>query len=154
MLIRFFNTSNESKLLILRLAVGAVVFAHGAQKLFGWWGGHGPAWYIEAFGQWFGFPAFLTVLVMLSDTIGSLLLAIGCATRFAAASISLVMIGAIYFVHGRWGFYMNWYVEERGEGFEFHLLILTMTIILTVWGAGRWSIDRWISSRLKNNHTT
>lgn len=149
MLVKFFSTENDIKLFILRLAAGFVVLAHGVQKLFGWFGGHGPQFYIESFGEWFGFPAVVTILIILSDTVGALLLMFGAAARFMAASISLVMLGAIYFVHGRWGFYMNWYGEQRGEGFEFHLLILVMTIIVGIWGAGKWSVDRAISNKLQ-----
>ena len=151
MLDKFFKTDDNLSLLILRVVVGFVVLAHGVQKLFGWFGGHGPSWTIDMFGQWFGFPAFLTILVILSDTVGALLLMLGFLTRFAAVSISMVMIGAIIFVHGRWGFYMNWYAEQRGEGFEFHILILTITIVLAIWGGGKYSIDKFIHKKLQTS---
>ena len=114
-------------------------------------GGHGASWTIDAFGQWFGFPAFITILVMTADTLGSFFLILGFLTRFVAASITALMIGAIYFVHGRWGFYMNWYTEQnRGEGFEFHLLILAITVVLIIAGGGKWSLDRLILNKMQS----
>ncbi len=148
MLKRLIQTEDDIKLFILRITVGFVVLAHGVQKLFGWFGGHGVSSTIEAFGQWFGFPSFITVLVILADSFGAFFLMLGLFTRFMAASISMVMIGAIIFVHGRWGFYMNWYSEQRGEGFEFHLLILAICAVLIIAGGGKWSADKLISSKI------
>ena len=150
MLNKFLRTEDDIKFFILRITAGFVVLAHGVQKLFGWFGGHGVSSTIDAFGQWFGFPAFITVLVILADAIGSFFLILGLFTRFMAASVSAVMIGAIIFVHGRWGFYMNWYSEQRGEGFEFHLLVLAITVVLVIAGGGKWSLDRIILEKIEN----
>ncbi len=148
MISRWLSTSDDRALFILRVTVGVVVFAHGLQKAFGLFGGHGALETMEMFEKWFGMPAFLTLLVIMSDSIGAFCVVIGFFTRFMAISISFVMLGAMYLVHGKWGFYMNWYTApNRGEGFEFHLLILAICIVLTIKGAGAWSIDRWISSR-------
>ena len=76
-----------------------------------------------------------------------MLLVAGFLGRFAALSIGLVMVGAVAFVTGRWGFFMNWYGEPRGEGFEFHLLVLGMVAALLVGGSGRWSVDRMLTRR-------
>jgi putative oxidoreductase len=65
-----------------------------------------------------------------------------------ASGIALVMVGAITLVHGRWGFYMNWYSQPRGEGFEFHLLVLAMVIVLIVRGGGKASLDQWMVRRM------
>jgi putative oxidoreductase len=103
---------------------------------------------MDAFNQWWGIPHAVTFLVILSDSAGACSLMLGFLTRFVSASIGLVMLGAIYFAHGRWGFYMNWYGEPRGEGFEFHLLVLGIVSVLVLRGGGRWSIDRMILHRL------
>ena len=126
---------------IIRVVLGLVILAHGVQKLFGWFGGHGPDGTIEAFGTWFGLPAGVTVLVIAAETAGALALILGLVTRFAALSIGMVMAGAIHFVAGRWGFYMNWYSGQQGEGFEYHLLVLGMVAALMIQGGGRWSLD-------------
>ncbi len=148
MLKGFIQTEDDIKFFILRFTVGFIVLAHGFQKLFGWFGGHGLSSTIEAFAQWFGFPAFITFLVVMSDSFGAFFLILGFLTRFMAASISMVMVGAIIFVHGRWGFYMNWYSEQRGEGFEFHLLILAICVVLIIAGGGKWSADKLIYNKL------
>lgn len=145
---KFFLTSNDGMLALLRITAGFIVLAHGVQKLFGWFGGHGVSATMESFEQWFGLPGFVTFLVIMSDSVGAVCLIMGFATRFMASSIALVMIGAVVLVHGKWGFYMNWYSERRGEGFEFHLLILTIMIVLIIRGGGKASVDQWIMQRL------
>ena len=113
---RLFATEDDGALTVLRVTAGGVILAHGLQKLLGLFGGHGVQATVQAFQQWFHMPPWLTMLVILSDSFGSVLLILGFATRFAAASASLVMVGAIVLVHGRHGFYMNWYSQPRGEG--------------------------------------
>jgi len=150
MLNKFLKTSDDLNLFIIRVVAGFVVMMHGFQKLFGLFGGHGPQATMESFNQWFGFPYFLTFLVILSDFFGGLFLILGIFTRFMAAAIASVMIGAIIFVHGRWGFYMNWYAEPRGEGFEFHILILAIVTVLIISGGGKWSVDKLLHEKLTN----
>ena len=151
MLPRFFATRDDLLPLIIRCTVGLVILPHGLQKLLGWFGGHGPAATIEAFQQWFGLPMAVTALVIAAESFGALSLILGFATRLCAASIGLVMIGAITMVTGRSGFFMNWYGDQgRGEGFEYHLLVLGMVAVLILDGGGRYSIDRWVSGRLEN----
>lgn len=148
LLTRFLATNDDLMTAWLRVVTGGIILAHGVQKLFGWFGGHGPAAVMESFQKWFGLPPAVTFLVILADSLGAFALILGLGTRFMAAAITLVMLGAIWFVHGRWGFYMNWYAQQRGEGFEFHLLVLALTVYLVVRGGGRWSLDRWLHTRL------
>lgn len=124
------------------------------QKLFGWFGGHGPAETVDSFGTWFGLPPAVTVLVIAAETAGALLLILGLLTRFAALSIGMVMVGAIHFVVGRWGFYMNWYSGQRGEGFEYHVLVLGMVVALLIQGAGRWSLDGKLATLVSAGNET
>ncbi len=134
--------------LILRVVLGALVFAHGAQKLFGIWGGHGVEWTVEAWKQWWNMPAILTYSVIFIESIGALLLILGFFTRVWALLTGIVMIVAVYLVHLKWGFYMNWYMEpQTGEGFEYHILVLAIVAVLLIKGGGAYSLDSYISKK-------
>jgi len=150
MLERFLRTGDDRTLLIIRVTVGVIILAHGLQEVFGWFGGHGPARTIADFETWFQIPPPVTVLVILAESVGALCVVLGLATRFMAASIGMVMAGAIALVVGKWGFFMNWYSQPRGEGYEFHLLVLGMVLALVLGGGGRWSLDRWLLQRIRS----
>lgn len=141
---RFLATSNDAAALFMRLALGAVMFPHGAQKVLGWFGGHGAAATIQGFSK-MGMPQFLTILVLLAEFAGSLMLIFGFLTRLAAFGIGCVMLGAVLLVHGKVGFFMNWVGAQKGEGFEYHLLALGLSIGLLIKGGGALSIDRAIA---------
>lgn len=127
---------------IIRCVLAVVIFAHGAQKLFGIWGGHGPHWTEEAWTQWWGIPPVLTYLVILIESFGAIYLFLGALTRVWAFLIGIVIIVAVFLVHWRWGFFMNWYMQaQTGEGFEYHLLVMAMVAFLMVKGGGKYSID-------------
>lgn len=128
--------------LILRIALGITFFAHGSQKVFGLFGGPGFSATIEHFQQGMSIPPVLTVLVMIAELLGSIGLLIGCLTRIAALGIIAVMVGAVELVHWQHGFFMNWSGQQAGEGFEYHLLAISIALALVVLGGGRWSIDR------------
>ncbi|MBO0323001.1 DoxX family protein [Muricauda sp. CAU 1633] len=149
---RILATNMDITPTILRIVLGCVIFADGAQKLFGVWGGHGPSWTVAAWQQWWNVPSFLTYTVICIESFGAVLLVLGLFTRIWAFSIGLIMLVAVYLVHLRWGFYMNWYMQPQiGEGFEYHLLVLAMVIVLILTGGGRWSLDRFF---IKRNQTT
>lgn len=131
--------------LILRLTLGIVIFPHGAQKLLGWFGGGGVGGTLQGFEQWWGVPAFLTVLVIIAEFFGSLGLIVGFLSRLCAAGIGLVMLGAVFIVHLGNGFFMNWTGQQAGEGFEYHLLVFGIMLAIFVTGSGRWSVDRKLS---------
>lgn len=138
-----FSTSAGWPSLFIRLALGLVMFPHGAQKVLGLFGGNGPVATFNFFLHT-GLPAFLIVLVFAAEFLGSLGVFFGFLTRIAAFGIFCDMIGAIYLVHWRNGFFMNWTGHKAGEGFEFHILILGMCLALMIGGAGRLSLDRLI----------
>jgi putative oxidoreductase len=126
--------------LILRLMLAVVLFPHGAQKVLGWFGGPG----LKATLQYFtsaGIPAVFGLLAIAVEFLGPLGLAVGLLTRVAAFGIVCVMLVAIIMVHGRYGFFMNWFGTQPGEGIEYHLLVLGIAIALIVMGAGAGSID-------------
>ena len=143
-----FLTDNSWTGLILRLTLGLVMFPHGAQKLLGWYGGFGFNGTTGFFTQQMGMPWLIAFLVILGESLGSVALLAGLLTRFTAAGIVAIMLGAITMVHLPHGFFMNWFGKQQGEGYEYHLLVIGITAALLVTGAGRWSIDREISDRL------
>jgi putative oxidoreductase len=144
-----FQTEDNRTGLILRLGLGVVMFPHGAQKVLGWFGGYGFAATMGAFTGKMHIPAILAVLAILAESAGSLGLITGCLTRVAAFGIFCNMAVAVAMVHWPNGFFMNWTGKQAGEGFEYHLLALTIALALIVTGGGKWSVDRAIAERLK-----
>lgn len=142
---RFFATPDSGQLLFQRIALGLVMLPHGLQKLLGWYGGHGWSGTIADF-EGMGMPATLAMLIILSESLGSIGLIVGFATRLAAFGTASVMIGAVVLVHAKMGFFMNWMGTAAGEGYEYHLLALALALPLVVKGGGRWSIDRAIAT--------
>ena len=128
--------------LVMRLALGVVIFPHGAQKLLGAFGGHGFAGTMGYLTGSIGLPSPLAFLVIFAEFFGSLALILGALTRLAALGIGAVMIGAIATVHMKVGFFMNWAGQAKGEGFEYHLLALGLVVALMIVGGGRFSLDR------------
>jgi putative oxidoreductase len=143
-----FLTDDSWTGLILRLTLGLVMFPHGAQKLLGWYGGFGFDGTIGFFTQQMGMPWVIAFLVILGESLGSVALLGGLLTRFTAASMGVIMLGAITMVHLPYGFFMNWFGKQQGEGYEYHLLVIGIAAALLMTGAGRWSIDRMISNRI------
>jgi putative oxidoreductase len=141
---RLMGTNNDVALTILRVILGMVFFAHGSQKMLGWFGGFGFHGTMGAFTH-MGMPAPLAFLVICTEFFGGLGLLVGLLTRIAALGIAGLMIGAIFMVHLKVGFFMNWMGTQKGEGFEFHLLALAIAAALLLRGAGAWSVDRALS---------
>jgi putative oxidoreductase len=126
--------------LLLRIALALVMFPHGAQKALGWFGGHGFKGTLKYFtGS--GIPAVFALLAIAAEFLGPLGLAFGLLTRVAAFGIACVMLVAIVTVHWQHGFFINWYGNQKGEGIEYHLLVLGIAITLMIIGAGAWSLD-------------
>ena len=147
MLNRLFATDDSMAPAILRLVLGLVIFAHGAQKMLGWFGGFGFSGTMGYFTGAMHIPAPLAFLAIAAEFFGSLGLILGFLTRIAALGIATNMIVAIWTVHRAVGFFMNWTGTQKGEGFEFHLLVLAIAGFLVIRGAGAWSVDRAIASR-------
>src|SRR5262245_18081367 len=130
--------------LILRLTLAIVIFPHGAQKVLGWFGGHGFKETMKHFAD-SGIPAGLALLAIAAEFLGPIGLAVGLLTRIAAFGIACVMFVAIATVHWPNGFFMNWEGKQKGEGFEYHLLALGIAITLLIVGAGAGSLDGALS---------
>jgi putative oxidoreductase len=120
---------------------------HGLQKTVGLFGGYGFSGTMGFFTNTMGLPWLIGFLVIMAESVGSLCLLLGFATRFCAMSIIAVMIGAIMMVHLEHGFFMNWFGMQKGEGFEYHLLVIGMALSLVVSGAGKLSVDRALSTK-------
>lgn len=140
-----FQTDDGWTGLILRLTLGLVMFPHGAQKLLGWYNGFGFSGTMGFFTDVMHLPWIIAFLVIMGEFFGSLGLLAGFLTRFSAASLAVIMVGAIVTSHLPHGFFMNWFGKQQGEGFEYHLLVIGIAAALLVTGAGRWSIDRRIA---------
>lgn len=125
-----------------------MIFAHGAQKLMGWFGGNGFEGTMGFFIEKMGLPWLVAFLVIVGESLGSVALIAGLLTRFTAASYIVIMLGAIVTVHWPQGFFMNWFGQQQGEGYEYHLLVIAMSTALVVIGGGKWALDsliaRWL----------
>jgi putative oxidoreductase len=122
-------------LLIARVIVGIVFMAHGAQKLFGAFGGPGLSGVVQMMGP-------LGYLVTIGEFFGGLGLIVGFLSRFSALSLIVIMLGAIGMVHGKVGFFMNWMGNQGGEGFEYHLLAIAILLVILIAGPGRFAVAR------------
>ena len=145
---KLFETDEAWTGLILRVMLGVVMFPHGAQKLLGWYGGFGFAGTLGFFTEQMHLPWLVALLVIIGESFGSLGLLIGLLTRVTAASMALIMVGAIGLVHWPNGFFMNWSGKQAGEGFEYHLLVIAICAALVITGAGKWSVDSVIANEL------
>jgi len=146
MLRKLLVTDDNAATVILRLILGVVFFAHGAQKMLGWFGGYGFSGTMGYFTGTAHIPAVFAFLAIAAELFGGLGLLFGFLTRIAAFGISVNMLVAIATVHGAMGFFMNWTGAQKGEGFEYHLLVLAITAFLMIRGAGAFSIDRAITT--------
>lgn len=141
------KTDGSLSSLISRLALGLVMFPHGAQKVLGWFGGYGFSGTMGFFTGQLHIPALFAFLAIAAEFAGSIGLITGFLSRVAAFGIAVEMVVAIVLVHGANGFFMNWYGNQKGEGFEYHLLTLGLSLAVIVAGAGKWSIDSLLSRR-------
>ena len=145
MIRRIYATDDSAATAILRVVLGIVFFAHGAQKMLGWFGGFGFAGTMGFFTGMMHIPAPLAFLAIAAEFFGGIGLILGFLTRIAAFGIGVNMLVAIMTVHHTFGFFMNWAGTQKGEGFEFHLLVLAMVAFLMIRGGGAFSIDRLLT---------
>ncbi len=141
---KLIRTDHDITPTILRFTLAIVFFPHGAQKVLGWWGGNGFLATMDYFTGT-GMPWLIAFLVVMGEFLGPIGLAVGLLSRFAAAGLGIIMLGAIFIAHGQHGFFMNWYGAQQGEGFEYHLLAIGLSIAVVLKGSGAFSIDRQLS---------
>jgi putative oxidoreductase len=138
--------SSDAVALTLRATLGLVMLPHGAQKLLGWFGGFGYSNTIAYFTETIGLPWILAFLFIIAESIGSILLILGAGTRVVAGIFAIIMVGAAY-THSSYGFFMNWFNNQQGEGVEFHILMFIISMILLFRGGGKRSVDLLLSRK-------
>ncbi len=142
---KLLTTTNDSMITLLRLVAGVVFFAHGAQKMLGWFGGYGFHGTMGFFTHEMHLPAPLGFLAICAEFFGGLGLIVGFLTRIAAFGVLCNMVSAVLLVHRFNGFFMNWGGDQKGEGFEYHMLAIALLLAILIKGAGAYSIDHTIS---------
>jgi len=142
----FLSTDTSPAQFFIRLALGIVMFPHGAQKVFGWFGGPGFTQTLEAFAR-MGFPAWSTVMLMGVELAGAVLLIFGYLTRLWALGIGAALTTCMFLNHVQNGFFMNWFGRQKGEGYEYHLLVIGITLALLIRGGGWLSLDSAIARK-------
>jgi putative oxidoreductase len=142
---KLISTSDDPALTVLRFVLGIVFFAHGSQKMLGWFGGYGFKGTMGFFTQQAHIPAALAFLAICAEFFGGLGLIVGLLARVAAFGITCNMLVAIFTVHLPNGFFMNWAGNQKGEGYEYHLLAIAVAVAIMMRGAGALSIDRALS---------
>lgn len=139
------NPANTTAL-VARLALGIVLFPHGAQKLLGWFGGYGFQGTMGFLTGAAGLPYIVALLVILIEFFGALFLITGFATRLAALGVIVNFIGVVLTAQLHNGFFMNWYMQpNKGEGLEYFILLFGLAVIALIAGGGKASMDAAIS---------
>lgn len=146
---RLIGTNNDVAPAVLRLVLGIVFFAHGAQKTLGWFGGNGFSGTMGFFESQMHIPAVFAFLAIMAEFAGGIGLILGFLTRIAAFGIAINMLVAVATVHSKFGFFVNWTGAQKGEGFEYHLLALAMCAALMIAGAGSFSIDGALAQKYR-----
>lgn len=139
-----FASGNDWTGLILRLSAGLILFPHGAQKLLGWFGGYGFSGTMNYLTNNVHLPPVIAFTVITIEFFGSLLLVLGLGSRLWAIAVIGLMLGIIFSSHLQNGFFMNWAGNQKGEGYEYHLLVIGICLAVVLNGSGRLSLDKWL----------
>jgi putative oxidoreductase len=142
---KLMNTTDDFAVTVLRLFLGVVFFAHGAQKALGWFGGYGFSGTMGFFTHQMGIPAPLAALAIAAEFLGGVGLLLGFLGRIAAFGIACNMVIAVVMVHQHFGFFANWTGQQKGEGFEYHILAIAIALAIMIKGSGALSVDRALS---------
>ncbi|MBZ5728867.1 MAG: DoxX family protein [Acidobacteriia bacterium] len=146
MLKRLLATADSLPLTVVRLGLGITMFPHGAQKMMGWFGGQGFGATMGSF-EHEGIPAVFAFLAIAAEFFGALGLILGFLSRIAAFGVLCTMVVAVGLVHGANGFFMNWAGTQKGEGFEYHVLAIALSVAVVIGGGGDFSVDRAAARR-------
>lgn len=136
------STANDHTIALARLVLGVIFFMHGAQKTLAWFGGYGFHTTMHFFTVTVGIPSAFAILAIAAEFLGGIGLIVGFLSRIAAFGIAIDMLAAVAMIHLRNGIFMNWYGNQKGEGYEYHLLAITICIVIMVKGGGALSVDR------------
>ena len=143
-----FKTNDEVSPLILRVLLAVVMFPHGAQKVLGWFGGFGFDGTMKFFTETMHIPAPLALLAVAAEFLGPMALVLGFGSRVAAFGIGTTITVAALTVALPHGFVMNWFGNQKGEGFEYHILMAAIAIAVVIQGGGKWALDSVIHRKL------
>lgn len=149
-LVKLFRGSSQQADLILRLALGIVFFAHGAQKLLGWFGGYGWEGTIGFFNQALGISAPLAGLAILTEFFGGIAIILGLLTRPAALGLAVTMLVAAFKVQLANSFFLD--LKGPADGIEYAFVLFLVALYFTVKGAGTVSADKLIYDRLSGTN--
>ena len=144
---KIFNTNNDLTGLIIRLTLGLILFPHGAQKMLGMFGGYGFSGTMNFFTGTLHLPWIIGFLVIIIEFVGALSLIAGFASRIWSALTIILFIGIIFTSHLDNGFFMNWFGNQKGEGYEYHLLVIGLSLATLVNGSGKFSADKLITKQ-------
>ncbi|MCU0824224.1 MAG: DoxX family protein [Leptospira sp.] len=144
-ILRILGTDGSWSGLVLRIALGSVIWMHGAQKLLGIFGGYGFSGTMDFFTKTMGLPWIIALLVILGEFFGGIGLILGIGTRFFALYTGIILLFAMFLVHWENGFFMNWFGNQKGEGIEFFILFLSISVTLILNGGGKYSLDSLLS---------
>ena len=147
MLLDVVSTDPDWILTASRIILGVIFFAHGAQKLPGWFGGPGLKKTLQTMTGHLGLPVVIAIAAIAAEFFGGVGLIIGLLSRIAALGIAVIMVLGILMVHGRYGLFMNWFGDRKGHGYEYHLLAIAVALLIMVRGSGAWSVDRLLHLR-------
>ena|SRR5215831_359215 len=142
-----FYSDNSDIGLVLRLTLGLIMLPHGAQNLFGAFGGSGYEATLSYFTDTLKFPWLFGLAIILIEFCCSIFLLLGFSTRLSAILFMCIMFGAVMTTNYSNGLFMNWFGNQKGEGFEYHLLVIGICIGLMFTGSGRYSMDNVIFNR-------
>lgn len=141
---KIFNTKNDFTGLITRLTLGLILFPHGALKMLGLFGGYGFSGTMNFFTGTLHLPWIIGFFVIIIEFVGALSFIAGFASRIWSVLTIILFIGIIFTSHLDNGFFMNWFGNQKGEGYEYHLLIIGLSLSAFINGSGKYSVDEKI----------
>ena len=145
MIEKLLHTDPDYAWTFLRIIAGLIIFPYGMQKLFPWFGGWGIKKTLKQLTLK-NIPTFIAWLIIIGQSFGSIALVAGFLGRIAAGGLFIIFTGALI-VHLPDGWAMNWFGEKKGEGIEYHVMLLSLLLIVIVRGSGAMSIDLWLTLR-------
>jgi putative oxidoreductase len=146
MLMQILATDSNWVPTFARIILGIIFFAHGSQKVFGWFGGPGLKQTLRTLTEHVGLPTIIALAAVGAEFVGGAALIVGFLVRISALGIAVNMLAAIIMVHGKFGLFMNWFGDRKGHGIEYHLLVIALAVVIIVQGAGAFSIDGLLSN--------
>src|SRR6187551_537721 len=139
-----FKTNNDWVGFVTRLTIGIILFPHGAQKMLGLFGGYGFSGTMSFFTATMHLPWLIGFVIIIIEFFGSISLIIGFSSRIWSTLTIILMMGIIFTSHFDNGFFMDWFGNQKGEGYEYHLLVIGLSIATFINGSGKYSVDETV----------